>query len=102
MQTPNKISGQEFLNQKDAYYTESCIKGKEGYLCRACDTSIHYVAACVSLHNSPFQDICAGWGEVFYATIPYCPKCEEPPADSGCLHPEPIPTISAAADGTSA
>lgn len=97
MQTPNKIGRQEFIDQRNTYYAESCTWNERRYihLCRKCEMPIQFVNAYVSLHYSPFQDVCAGEGKVIQAPIPYCPKCEKPPADSGCLHPDSAQAISA-------
>lgn len=90
MQTPVKITEQEFMGQRNSYYAESCTWDKSRYrhLCRECKNPIQDVAVYLSIHDGPFRDICGGTGRVIRGLIPYCPKCETAPANSGCLHPD--------------
>jgi hypothetical protein len=43
------------------------------------------VCADVSIHDSRFER-CTGSGIVARVIVPFCPECEDRPADSGCFH----------------
>lgn len=60
--------------------TESQGKEGKGYT-HACGESIMGKVQYVSIHDGPFP--LSGFGEVRTRTIPYCPKCEYEPADTG-------------------
>lgn len=103
MQTPVKISVQEFTKQRNAYFAESCTWDRSLYRhrCRKCKMPIQFVSACLSLHDGPFSDTCGGAGKVLHAPVPYCPQCEILPASSGGLHPYPAsePLLEAGTKG---
>jgi hypothetical protein len=86
MQTPSKISLAEFAQARMAWIRENALTLGNRQLCRTCNTSIELSKAYISLHESTFDDMCAGSGKVAILAIPFCPKCEPHPEERGCVH----------------
>ena len=116
MKTPTKITLEEFGRTNTAYLADRCarrditddlghvhqvplvtgalVSMKPRYICQNCGAEIQYVLTYLSVHDSPFADVCAGTGRVMRMPIPYCPNCEERPALHGCLHAHPVQTCA--------
>ena len=88
MNTPEKISCEEFLRQRQAFI-DRCDKQGEAVLCPVCRSWIRFVGAYLSIHDARLEN-CAGYGKVLRLVVPYCPQCETQPSDRGCLHELPI------------
>jgi len=57
---------------------------KEEWHCKKCGSVILVKEQIVSLHMSPESGIpLAGFGETIRRVVPYCPKCEREPSDTG-------------------
>lgn len=80
MQTPREKLTQEEFNAEIARWIRTQA------ICRSCGRALTTATVCVSIHASKFGNICAGSGEVVEMAIPYCPRCEEPPQESTCIH----------------
>jgi hypothetical protein len=89
MKTPVRVSGEQFTTERVAWIAENCVTDGELQRCRKCKTPVEIVAAFISIHDARFEDTCAGAGIVVRLAIPYCPKCEPRPAQSGCFHEYP-------------
>ncbi len=59
------------------------VKGERVAHCYGCGEQIPHKLQRLSIHYAEFGDACAGGGEVITKCIPYCPKCQSEPADSG-------------------
>jgi len=64
--------------EKDLAYKRP--KG-EDYQCTKCGEGIKAVKRAHPIHDGPFP--LSGYGQCEYEPIPYCPKCEEKPSESG-------------------
>ena len=84
MQTPQKVTLKGFQEIVDAFFSLECEP--LAWKCKKCGSTIWQATAFMSLHDAVWADSCAGSGEVKMVAIPYCPKCEVKPAESGCLH----------------
>ena len=56
-------------------------KGEEHYQCTNCGKGINTVTRAHPIHDGPFP--LSGSGQCKYQSVPYCPKCEEKPNESG-------------------
>lgn len=72
----------EELNAQMGYRDRKYIRRADGsYQCRKCGWTIQSVSVSHPIWDGPFA-MC-GSGKVFNEARPYCPKCEESPADRG-------------------
>lgn len=91
MRTPSRISASEFSQSLKGFLNDSCILSHHRLYCAMCGTPIAYIRASLLLHDGacPACDSIEtavenrGWNTM----VPYCPSCEEKPAELGCLHP---------------
>src|SRR6516225_3071000 len=97
MQTPRKISIGDFLVMRSKWLEEHCVSddvvdGRSVPLrCKTCGEPPKTVCAYVSVHDPQFGDECVGSGKVLRPRIPYCPRCEVRPEESGCFHDLEVP-----------
>lgn len=102
MKTPTMVTSQEFGQLVEAFLLEKCEINKRymgAITCKACGDHIQSVSAMMSVHFADQHLVCAGAGDVRKVTVPYCAKCEEKPATSGCFHEDTVePPIGAFAD----
>ncbi len=87
MQTPSKLTLEGFYRGRAEFLKTSTIKNKANgrVLCVKCGARIKVQPAQIEIHEA-WHGLCKGNGEVFEAGVPYCPGCEEPPAETGCVH----------------
>jgi hypothetical protein len=85
MQTPRKISLKAFAERRDAWIAEHCVTDGEFQNCRTCGGRVEILGAYMSLHDPRFPG-CVGRGKVLRLVVPFCPKCEPRPDESGCIH----------------
>ena len=85
MNTPQKITMDEFRAQSYRYREEELLKPTRLPLRHICGTLLMHKDAYISYHDARFEG-CAGKGTVEKLPIPYCPKCEQEPETHGCLH----------------
>lgn len=87
METPNKITVEEWERQKQDYLAEQAYKdATTGEWKHRCGRPLSALITRVSQHDQRFGDTCAGTGETYCVEVPYCPTCEPHPADGGCIH----------------
>jgi hypothetical protein len=87
MNTPKRISLEQFMQERAEWGAEHCVEREDGVeVCAECGAPIEEAQPYISLHDARFGEACAGCGQVLRLAIPYCPSCEEIPAASGCLH----------------
>jgi hypothetical protein len=69
-------------------HTREIVQGDNDYRyeCLNCGSRIMSHTVFFSIHDAAFHDLCAGPGDVVRLGIPYCPKCEPKPDESGCIH----------------
>lgn len=67
----------------------SCRETAETYACRSCGTDIQWAHVFMSMHDASCV-YCTGFGDVFGASVPYCPLCEPRLNEYGCVHLEPV------------
>ncbi len=85
MKTPSMVSPAEAKRLCDEFMENMCGHTSDGVaVCRECHSNIEMQSVNFSIHYEEFG--CGGAGEVMQRGIPFCPKCEETPKDSGCLH----------------
>jgi hypothetical protein len=92
MNAPKQVDLLTFNLMVTSYYNNRVEQRGEGHFCKVCGEEIKYVRGYISLHDIRFNS-CAGWGEVANVNLPYCPKCESVPEQSGCVHVEPTFTF---------
>jgi hypothetical protein len=78
MRAPTRTPLIEFVKE----YSRNILIG----VCPACGTRLRFARCFVSIHATEFGDTCAGEGRCIPVEIPYCAKCEQPPATTGCAH----------------
>jgi hypothetical protein len=84
MKTPTKMSANEFLRQLFQWRRDkTSLDFVE--VCSTCRYAIRWQDVYLSLHSPEFSG-CSGPGTVIKVAIPYCPKCETVPEETGCLH----------------
>ena len=91
MRTPSRISASEFSQSLKHFLDYSCVLHHHTLCCARCGTPIGYIRASLLLHGAA----CRACGSVettvenraWNTMVPYCPNCEERPAEHGCLHP---------------
>jgi len=86
MKTPQKITGNEFIQQKVQFEEKTTAKSELGFpLCKKCRSGIKTSLIYISLHiiDHPCD---MNSGEVLAEKLPYCPQCEVIPEKSGCVH----------------
>jgi hypothetical protein len=91
MRTPSRVSASEFSQSLKDFLIHSCILSHHSLYCAICGAPIVYVRAALLLHDAA----CPACGSVdttvenraWNTMVPYCPNCEEKPAQRGCLHP---------------
>ena len=92
MQTPQRVTLQEFSAMRMSWIVEHC-RDQDGFqVCRKCGGNVEIVVAYMSLHDLRFGVACAGSGKGVRLAIPFCPRCEAQPAEQGCIH-EPAGTF---------
>ena len=80
------VSGEIFDGRIAEFQDANTKVEDDGLVCGTCGSEIQGMPASISVHDSPVGG-CAGFGEVKVVQIPYCPKCEDEPRQSGCVHP---------------
>jgi len=86
MKTPQKITGEEFIEEKIRWEKEDTKRLSLGMrVCRKCNTTIKTLLIYIGIHsiNSPCD---MNSGEVLAEELEYCPQCEEIPEQEGCVH----------------
>ena len=87
MQTPVRMTPDEANMVKDRWVREQVKEGLNGEpTCKQCGGGIKAITAAISVHFTEFDQTCAGGGDVRHFPVPFCPKCEPIPDDSGCIH----------------
>lgn len=84
MNTPVRISADEFVREYVKAHAGQIVKDRN-IRCRECETVIERVPVTLSIHHEEIFS-CTGPGTVLTIVIPFCPKCEQRPDGSGCLH----------------
>jgi hypothetical protein len=86
VRTPCRITASEFSDSLKHFLDACCVLRRDTLCCTICGASILYVRAALSIHDAA----CAGCEEpdqkVWNTVVPYCPRCEERPAQRGCLY----------------
>ena len=80
--------GAYFIHKGDMIYVQpKSVGGKNNPYCYGCNSRIKSKKVAMSVHFKEWVDIGvpAGEGEVRWINIPYCPNCEEAPADAGVI-----------------
>jgi hypothetical protein len=100
MRTPSRISASEFSQSLKDFLNHSCILSHHRLYCAMCGTPIVYVRASLLLHEAACP-VCVSVASImenraWNTMVPYCPNCEEKPAEHGCLHPPEVPVSRAA------
>lgn len=87
MQTPAKVTLEYFYLMRSRFLKEECVTDEPSgwVVCQNCGTRLKVVEAQIEIHEG-LSDTCRWNGEMFAAGIPYCPQCEELPANRGCVH----------------
>jgi hypothetical protein len=85
MQTPRRLSLKEFADLRTAWIAEHCYTDGEYQKCKSCHGLMEIAAAYMSIHDPRFPG-CVGSGKVMCLAIPFCPKCEQRPQQTGCIH----------------
>jgi len=84
--TPCRITATEFSDSLKYFFDVCCSLYGNTLSCIVCGTPILHVRAALSIHNSA-RGGCEGLEQRVWNTgVPYCPACEEKPAERGCLH----------------
>lgn len=87
MNTPHRVTPAEFYDLVKEHVAAHYLAAEsQVFTCKRCGSTIKCVTAFMSIHDAIWGDSCAGAGKVKRFAIPFCPKCEPPPAESGCLH----------------
>jgi hypothetical protein len=95
LKTPQRVTLEEFSKMRMDWIATNCRLvfdpfapgDQNGFqVCRKCGGNVGIVGAYVALHDLRFGLACAGSGKVLRMAIPYCPRCEERPAEQGCIH----------------
>ena len=87
METPNKITVEEWQRQKQDYLAEQAYKdATSGEWKHSCGAPLMALNTRVSEHDQRFSGQCSGYGETVKVEVPYCPTCEPYPAEGGCIH----------------
>jgi hypothetical protein len=85
VRTPSRITASEFSDSLKSFLDACSVLRGQTLCCTICGASILYVRAALSIHDAA----CVGCEEpdqrVWNTVVPYCPKCEEKPAQRGCL-----------------
>lgn len=87
MQAPKGVTLEGFYLGRAKFLCEECTSNAQTgvVLCRHCGGRIKAAAVQVEIHEAA-NGRCLGNGEGFEAGLPYCPSCEELPANVGCVH----------------
>lgn len=95
MKTPSRITPEELCRQLVAWLEEHASDHGTHYHCKRCGGLLFSRQVSFSLHDAAFGEHCVGSGEVRRADLPFCPRCEAVPEDTGCLHCAdlPLPTL---------
>ena len=86
MKTPNKITGEQFITEKEKFGSEDTKYSEHGVqLCKKCGSFIHTSLVYIGIHSkgNPCE---INLGEVLAEELEYCPECEEVPEGKGCVH----------------
>jgi hypothetical protein len=88
MRTPSRVDWNQFQLSVRSFYDDCCRQSNtsERPVCKKCGTEIATIIAFMAVHDERLADSCAGPGRVWQLPIPYCPRCEEKPANHGCIH----------------
>lgn len=91
MRTPSRMPASEFSQSLKHFLNYICVLNHHRLCCGRCGAPIVYVRAALQLHRA-FCPACAGVettveNRAWNTMVPYCPICEEKPAERGCLHP---------------
>lgn len=85
---PARLSPVDFEAVIQKHISDNYQKGDGGgYNCHHCGSKIQQITGSASIHEAVFGDPCAGFGEVYRFPLPFCPKCEGKPTQTGtCIH----------------
>ena len=87
MRTPSSTTWVQFSESLREFLDDQCVLVENRLRCSDCGTLIVHSRVVVSVHESTFHNVCAGFdGGAWTMTLPYCPLCEEKPPERGCLH----------------
>ena len=87
MRTPSSHTWAEFSDSLREFLDDQCVLVENRLRCRDCGTLIVHSRVVVSIHDSAFHNACVAFDRrAWTMTLPYCPLCEEKPAELGCLH----------------
>lgn len=87
MQTPVKMTLEEYHQARREWLEKHTVAwpGNLGLQCVECAGVIRGFAVKLDVHKRELPG-CQGDGETLETGVPYCPSCEELPAETGCVH----------------
>jgi hypothetical protein len=87
----------DFSDSLKSFIQHNCVLNRHSLSCADCGSAIMYVRAALWVHDRT----CAGCDDandfIFHVMVPYCPRCEEKPAECGCLFPARVVPATASA-----
>jgi hypothetical protein len=85
---------------REKWFDEHCVPvevpdGQKGSAlrCKTCNKPAKMVRAYAPVHDPRFGDACVASWKVLRPAIPFCPRCEVRPEESGCFHDLEVPVF---------
>ena len=96
VRTPSRMTASDFSDSLKYFIQHNCVVNRRSLCCAICGSPIMYVRAALWIHATT----CPGCGNAndwsCHVMVPYCPRCEEKPAERGCLYPAHVAACATA------